>query len=596
MAKQFSFISSKAFLLLFAVVMCGWGIHAGKRLGDHESINAQCARQAIEDGDWLIPQFQNQERVRKSPLGIWLIAISSLVVDGLTGSEAVSDFAARLPQAIAAVLNVFVVAWLAGRMFGRRAGRLAGFICASSVATIYFSHSALIEMTLTLFITSSFACFWRACEEPAINRKWLIAFYAAFAMAMMAKMPLPLMIVAPPLFVYWVFIRPVFLPHAGDVETDTSLGQRVTAQLKAIPSLLSIPGILVFLTICGAWPLYIYANVDDVLSLWQAEYMGRFSGEMADRSQPFWYYIPIVFGFVAPFALFFSEGVASFFLKPYARHKHALGFLLAWGVWGLIFLSASSFKRPHYVASIIPPFLLLIVPVVDRLFFDALAYPKRVIQVFCDLCTIAVIALLVVAAVKLRDQDMVSPTLLYTVLGLIAFCWCGSAIAYRVNRRSVSLALLLLSGPVMLYAGWSGAESMDAADKRIEIVTSALSEIGVTADDRVVSVDGRVDARFPFYADQRIERLFTPVEVSTYRTSRKEMPVELLQAAATRMEELIASNPRTFFLMDSQRFDFLKGDFDISVEELARVNLTNKKGGKSWVILGQGDAVKAGRS
>ena len=48
--------------------------------------------------------------------------------------------------------------------------------------------------------------------------------------------------------------------------------------------------------------------------------------------------------------------------------------------------------------------------------------------------------------------------------------------------------------------------------------------------------------------------------------------------------------------MDSQRFDFLTGDFDISVKELARVNLTNKKGGKSWVILGQDDAVKAGRS
>ncbi len=63
--------------------MCGWGIHAGPRLGDHESINAQCARQAI-----------------------------------------------------AAVLNVLAIAGIGRCMFGDRAGRLAGFMAAVSVATI----------------------------------------------------------------------------------------------------------------------------------------------------------------------------------------------------------------------------------------------------------------------------------------------------------------------------------------------------------------------------------------------------------------------------------------------------------------------------
>ncbi|GJM26913.1 MAG: hypothetical protein DHS20C16_33280 [Phycisphaerae bacterium] len=590
--KRNSFFTSRAFLIIFAALMCGWGIHAGPRLGDHESINAQCARQAIEEGHWLIPKFQDQSRVRKSPLGIWLIAGSSVIVDGVRGVEPVSELAARLPQAVAALLNVLAIAWLGRRMYGDRAGRLAGFMAAVSVATIYFSHSALIEMTLTFFITLSFACFWRACEEPRVNGKWLVGFYAAFAMAMMAKMPLPLMIIAPPLFLYWVILRPRTMKSGVQDEAVTDEGNaanglRWSDQLKAIPSLLSIPGLLVFFVICGAWPLYVYLNVDGVLSLWQAEYMGRFSGEMDDRAMPFWYYIPIVFGFVAPFALFVSEGIGAFFLKPYQRHKHALGFLLAWAVWGLFFLSMSSFKRPHYVASIIPPFILMMVPVVDRLFFDTLAYPKRIIKIFCDICVIAIVALIFVGISNLHDKNMVSPATLYTVLTLVGICWCGAAITYRIDKRMTSLALLIASGPVMMIAGWSGAAHMDEADQRIEAVTTALHDLGVTSDDRLVLVDGRVDARFPFYADLRIQRLFTPVEVSKMRTSRSEMPVELLEAAADKMRNMITSDPRTFFLMDAQRFDFLRGDYELPVAELARVKLTNEKKGKSCVILGR---------
>ncbi|MCA9249550.1 MAG: glycosyltransferase family 39 protein [Phycisphaerales bacterium] len=589
--KRNSFFTSKAFLIIFSAVMCGWGIHAGPRLGDHESINAQCARQAIEEGHWLIPRFQDQSRVRKSPLGIWLIAASSVVVDGVRGVEPVSELAARLPQALAAVLNVLVIAWMGRRMYGDRAGRLAGWMAAVSVATIYFSHSALIEMTLTLFITLSFACFWRACEEPKVSGKWLIGFYASFAMAMMAKMPLPLMIIAPPLFIYWVFLRPATMNPDETFETNAEEGATAqnlnwVDQLKAIPSLLSIPGILLFLLICGAWPLYVYLNVDGVLSLWQAEYMGRFSGEMDDRAMPFWYYIPIVFGFVAPFALFLGEGTIAVFLKPYAHRKHALGFLFAWAIWGLFFLSLSSFKRPHYVASIIPPFILMMVPVVERMYFEASAYPKRIVNAFCDICVIVIIALVFVGIANLKGKSFVSPSTLYVVVGLIAACWCGAAIAYRIDKRMASLVLLIASGPVMLAAGWGGAAHMDANDQRIEAVTTALHDLGVTSEDKVVLVDGRVDARFPFYADLRIERLFTPVEVASMRTSRSEMPVELLQAAADKMRDLITTNPRTFFIMDAQRFDYLSGDYDMPVAELARVKLTKEKKGKSCVILG----------
>ena len=94
------------FILLVALAasVCLFGLQGGPPLGDHECIHAQCARQALQGGEWLIPHFNDVPRINKPPLGTWLIILSSLLVDARDLTLPVSDFAARLPQSIAGLL------------------------------------------------------------------------------------------------------------------------------------------------------------------------------------------------------------------------------------------------------------------------------------------------------------------------------------------------------------------------------------------------------------------------------------------------------------------------------------------------------------
>lgn len=581
-------------LIAFAMTTSLWGIAAGPHLGDHESINAQCARQTLVDGHWLTPYFQEHPRVRKPPLGTWLIAWSSMVVDAWREGPPVSDLAARLPQALAAILNVLVIAWLAGRMFDRRTGWVAGFIAAASVATFYFSHSALIEMTLTLFITLAFACFWRAVEGAEVNRRWLIGFYGAFGVAMMAKMPLPLAIILPALAIYWLGVRPALrvadlveqTPDQAPGDPRALFLQEVRAQLRRVWRLLSAPGIILFLLVCGLWPVYVFLTVDGVRDLFIAEYVDRFLGGMSARTHPFWYYFPLLFGFVAPFSLFLPEAIAAVFLKPYRRYRQALAFLLCWGGWGLVFLSASSFKRPHYLAAVLPPFLLMLAPVVDRYFLGAPTFVGRFSRGLCDVCLIAVLAGAAGGAYVLPRHFPDLGLTLYVALGLLVLLWAVAALSFRFKRRRASLGCLLLSGLALLVAGWSGAGYMDRQDVQVPAVMAALDDLGVKPTDRVVQVDGRVDARFSFYAHREIERLFTPLELVELRPKRRELPAKLMKAAAARMDELLRSDRPTYFLMSEELFERVRGDFDLPAVELTRVALSRAPGGKRFVILG----------
>ncbi len=87
-------------LVAFAVVTCLAGLEGGPPMGDHECINAQSARETVQSGHWLVPTLNGAPRVRKTPLGIWLVAGASRVVDDPSAARPVTQYSARLPSAM----------------------------------------------------------------------------------------------------------------------------------------------------------------------------------------------------------------------------------------------------------------------------------------------------------------------------------------------------------------------------------------------------------------------------------------------------------------------------------------------------------------
>lgn len=118
--------------------------------------------------------------VDKPPLSFYVGAASML---GLGGNE----FAARLPAYFASVVSAALVFALGRRLYGARAGVLAGLLFALSPFTILFAVTVFIDPLLTAFVL------WGLWLAAAGRPRWMAAaFTLAFATKQTAVLLVPL--------------------------------------------------------------------------------------------------------------------------------------------------------------------------------------------------------------------------------------------------------------------------------------------------------------------------------------------------------------------------------------------------------------------
>ena len=100
-------------LLLGAVYLTHLG---SARLWDRdEPRNSRASQEMLERGDWVVPTFNGELRTHKPVLLYWGQMASYLALGE-------SEFAARLPSVLCALLTVVAIAVLASRLSGRPRG------------------------------------------------------------------------------------------------------------------------------------------------------------------------------------------------------------------------------------------------------------------------------------------------------------------------------------------------------------------------------------------------------------------------------------------------------------------------------------------
>ena len=108
--------SKLAFLLLFAVFVHLQFFHQLGRLGlvgPDEPRYAQVAKEMALSGDFITPRLYGETWFEKPILYYWLTALTYKTLG-------VSEFAARLPSAVAGLLGVLAVFWIGWRWTTRR--------------------------------------------------------------------------------------------------------------------------------------------------------------------------------------------------------------------------------------------------------------------------------------------------------------------------------------------------------------------------------------------------------------------------------------------------------------------------------------------
>ncbi len=310
-----------------------------------EARYAEIGRKMVELKDWVTPWHDYGVPFwGKPPLSFWLTA-GSLKAFGN------NEFAARLPHFLVLALIAALVWQLARRRSGREA-TLALALLASSALFFVSAGAVMTDGPLVLGSTLSLYGFWLAMTGPAGARPnrsgWW--FFAGIAIGLLAKGPLVLVLVGPPL-VIWLTLCGRWsqlwrrLPWVGGsaLVVAVALPWYVLAELRT-------PGFLQYFLVGEHWHRFVTPG-------WAGD---RYGGAHAHRMGTIWVY---AFGALLPWSLLLP--IAAWGARKDTASEPAPGerewkrYLLCWALTPLVFFTVAGNIIWTYVLPAMPAAALL---------------------------------------------------------------------------------------------------------------------------------------------------------------------------------------------------------------------------------------------
>lgn len=169
-----------------AWIVVFWRLGFTTLLDPDEAHYAQLTREMLHSGSWLVPLLDGRPYIDKPVLFHWLQGLSMMALGE-------TEFAARLPSAIAAIAVFAVIRWLGARLFDRHVGEWAAIMFATIPATFALSSIGLFDMVFTAFLFGALGCLLVAAREQ--RRRLERVGYALLALAVMTKGPVALVLI-----------------------------------------------------------------------------------------------------------------------------------------------------------------------------------------------------------------------------------------------------------------------------------------------------------------------------------------------------------------------------------------------------------------
>jgi 4-amino-4-deoxy-L-arabinose transferase-like glycosyltransferase len=293
---------------------------------------AEIPREMAASGDWVTPTLNDLKYFEKPPLQYWATA-------GLYSVFGVHEWTSRLYAAALAFLCIPLVF-----AFCRRIGYPTdtSLIAAALLAiNPYFAITGqlnLLDQGFTFFLCAavfSFVVAQREHDAPGHVRSWMLVTWAALGLAVLSKGIVALVLAGATLTVYMAATR------------DLSPLRRL--QLRA--------GVPLFLVITVPWFWLVQRRNPEFLQFFFVrEHFERFLTTIADRVEPFWYFIPIVAVALLPvLSNWRSWTLAKIEGERSDTEFRAELFLLIWCAVVFVLFSVSQSKLATYVMPIMPP-------------------------------------------------------------------------------------------------------------------------------------------------------------------------------------------------------------------------------------------------
>tara|TARA_R110002073_G_scaffold240208_7_gene401880 strand:- start:1722 stop:4169 length:2448 start_codon:yes stop_codon:yes gene_type:complete len=392
-----------------------------------ETRYAEIPREMIATGNWVLPQLNFHTYYDKPPLVYWLCAISFKLF-GIT------ETAARLVPALAALATIASTMWFGARVFGKRIGLLSGVVLLLSAGFAFTSRYLLLDGVMTLFISLSLFTAYEAICSGKVKLGWWLLSAVFCGLGFLTKGPVALVLWLPPVFVFaWL--------------SDTYAKPRWWQY-----------GMIGGVTLAIAMPWMIAVSLQDASFLTEFFYthnLKRFAGGF--HRQPIWYFVPVLLVAGHPWS-FLAVPYAHFLFRQSGESRYqrpaVVGYLLLWSVWCFVFFSLSRCKLPTYLLPAAPAFALMVGHYLDYVldgsadkasFWFARFWSPRTATV--TTCGVG-IAFVVYIAVYVGDAS----SLIYAWATLWAALLCGSLFTLFGKRDDTRYAWPASMGTALLLA------------------------------------------------------------------------------------------------------------------------------------------------
>lgn len=150
---------SLAGCVLLASVLAFSGLGVRPLISPAEARYALVAREMLESGDWIQPHFNHTRYYEKPPLTYWCVAASYRLF-GFT------EFAARLPSALAYIGTVLITFLLAFELVGSGTAPFAALVYATSLGPFLFGRFLFTDTLLVFFLSLSLFGLARIIRRP----------------------------------------------------------------------------------------------------------------------------------------------------------------------------------------------------------------------------------------------------------------------------------------------------------------------------------------------------------------------------------------------------------------------------------------------
>lgn len=444
-------------LLLVPAVLLLLNLGGAPLFDVDEGAFSEATREMFERGDFLSTWLNGEPRFDKPILIYWLQAIPV----GLFG---VSEWAFRLPSALAAALWCAVIGNFAWPRFGRETAHLAALVAATSLGMFVIGRAATADALLNLLLALALTDAWRHLESGA--RTPLRRMYLWIALGVLTKGPIALAI-----------------PGAVTLAYCASRGD-FRAWLRAA---FDPVGWLILVAVAAPWyaaalSIHGQAFIDGFI---MKHNVGRFSGPMEGHGGSLFYYLIIVPILLLPWMapLFRAVGqLRNDSADPLRR------FLWIWFGFVLVFFSLSGTKLPHYALYGCSPLFLLVALHRGQLKTAALGALPALLALAFFAALPSIVSLLVAqgriadpyyAALLARAGDAAGVVYYAATLGalaaalLIAGVW--RAAPWRRLAAIAALQGIVLAAVVAPYVG----ELLQGPVKRAALVAKTRPEPGV---------------------------------------------------------------------------------------------------------------------